>query len=282
MPKWPNLCYGQPQIKGEAEKALAESAAVVEAEFTTQINHQAPLEPEACVAYLEGSGEEALLVVIGRSIMIHTHMAVLQEALGWENMRYEEAYSGGQFGIKASITTEGIAGAAALHFKRPIRYIPSLSESMILTSKRHPFSMKVRLGADKDGRLTAYANDFIVDNGAYQLLGIVVILRSLQMLSGSYHIPHILANSRLVYTNNPAGGAARGAGPPQVTFALESAIDMLAEKMGLDPLEFRLQNFSKTRPEYFHRQGGGAMAFSGALRDHPAPLSAGQKGGRKL
>jgi aldehyde oxidoreductase len=240
--EFPNLCYQQPQIKGDAKKAFADSAAVVEAEFSTQLNHQAPLEPEACVAYLEGEGEEALLVVIGRSIMIHTHMAMLQGALGWENMRYEEAYSGGQFGIKAAITSEGIAGAAALHFKRAVRYIPGLHESMLLTSKRHPFTMKVKLGADKDGKLTAYANDFVVNNGAYQIIGIVVIIRALEMLSGAYNIPNVDTLARLVYTNNAAGGAARGAGPPQVNFALESAIDMLADRLGIDPLEFRLKN----------------------------------------
>jgi aldehyde oxidoreductase len=240
--EFPNLCYAQPQIKGDAQKALAESMAIVEAEFSTQLNHQAPLEPEACVAYLEGEGEEALLVVIGRSIMIHTHMAILQEALGWENMRYEEAYTGGQFGIKAAITSEGIAGAAALYFKRPVRYIPSLHESMLLTSKRHPFFMKVKLGADKNGKLTVLVNDFTVENGAYMILGIVVITRALEMLSGSYHIPGIQSLARLVYTNNAAGGAARGAGPPQVNFALESAMDMLAEKLGIDPLEFRQRN----------------------------------------
>jgi len=240
--EYPNLCWAQPQIKGDAQKALAEAAAVVEAEFSTQMNHQAPLEPEACVAYLEGEGEDALLVVIGRSIMIHTHMATLQGALGWENMRYEEAYCGGQFGIKAAITSEAIAGAAALHFKRAVRYIPSLHESMLLTSKRHPFTMKVKLAADKDGKLTAFVNDFIIDNGAYQILGIVVGLRALQMLSGSYNIPSIQALAQLVYTNNAAGGAARGAGPPQVAFALESAMDMLADKLGIDPLELRLKN----------------------------------------
>ncbi len=240
--EYPNLCYQQPQIKGDAKKAFAESAAVVEADFSTQLNHQAPLEPEACVSYLEGEGEDAILVVIGRSIMIHTHMATLQDALGWENMRYEEAFSGGQFGIKASITSEGIAGAVALHFKRPVRYIPSIHESMLLTSKRHPFTMKVKLGADKDGKLTAYSNNFIVENGAYMILGIIVITRVLEMHSGAYHIPHIGSLARLVYTNNAAGGAARGAGPPQVNFALESAMDMLADKMGIDPLEFRLKN----------------------------------------
>jgi aldehyde oxidoreductase len=240
--QWPNFCFSQPQIKGDAEKALAGSAASVEATFSTQMNYQAPLEPDACVAYMEGEGEDAQLVVIGRSINIHDHMANLQEALGWENMRYEEAFSGGQFGIKAAITSEGIAAAAALHFKRPIRYIPSLAESMVLTNKRHPFIMKVKLAADAHGKLTAYVNDFTVENGAYQIIGLVVILRALWMLSGSYNIPNVKAETRLVYTNNPAGGAARGAGPPQVTFALESAMDMLAEKIGMDPLEFRRIN----------------------------------------
>jgi aldehyde oxidoreductase len=241
-PEWPNLCFAQPQIKGDAEKAIAASAAVVEANFATQINHQAPLEPEATVAYIEGEGEDAQLVVVGRSIQIHGMMANLQEALGYENVRYEEAYSGGQFGIKAAMTSEGISAAAALHFKRPVRYIPSLAESMLLTNKRHAFDMKVKLAADKDGKLTAFKIDYIVDNGAYQIIGIYVIMRAMWMLSGSYNIPNVNALARLVYTNNPAGGAARGAGPPQITFALESAMDMLAEKIGMDPLKFRKIN----------------------------------------
>jgi aldehyde oxidoreductase len=113
---------------------------------------------------------------------------------------------------------------------------------MLMTSKRHPFTMRVKLGADANGKLTAYTNDFVVENGAYMILGIPVVARALQMLSGSYHIPNVSALGKLVYTNNPAGGAARGAGPPQVTFAMESAMDMLAEKMGMDPLEFRRMN----------------------------------------
>jgi aldehyde oxidoreductase len=240
--EWPNLCFRQPQIKGDAEKAIADSAAVVEAEFSTQINHQAPLEPEATVAYLEGDGEDAQLVVVGRSIEIHLHMSNLQEALGHENVRYEEAYSGGQFGQKAAMSSEAISGAAALHFKRPIRYIPSLTESMVMSTKRHPFTMKVKLAADANGKLTAYTIDYVIDNGAYMVIGIYIIMRCMWMLSGSYNIPNVKALAQLVYTNNPAGGAARGAGPPQVTFALESAMDMLAEKIGRDPLEFRKIN----------------------------------------
>ncbi len=240
--EWPNLCFTQPQIKGDAGKALQESAAVVEADFKTQINHQAPLEPEASIAYMEGEGEDAQLVVVGRSINIHLHMADLQESLGYENVRYVEAFSGGNFGQKLAMTSEAISGAAALHFRCPVRYVPGLAESMIMSSKRHAFTMKVKLACNPEGRLTAFVIDFIVDNGAYQIIGMTVIKRALWMLSGSYNIPNVDALARLVYTNNPAGGAARGAGPPQVTFALESAMDMLAEKIGMDPLEFRRIN----------------------------------------
>jgi aldehyde oxidoreductase len=243
----PNLCYSQPQVRGDAEAALSQSAAVIEADFSTQLNHQAPLEPEACVAYLEEDedGGEPILVVIGRSINIHHHLGMLQEALGYENMRYEEAYTGGQFGIKIEITSEGLAGAAALHFRRPVRYIPSLTESMHLSPKRHPFEMKVRLGADQQGKLTAFAIDLIVNNGAYHSIGDRILTRALLMLSGSYYIPAVKALGRVVYTNNPWGSAARGAGPPQANFALEAAMDMLAEKIGMDPLEFRLINSLK-------------------------------------
>ncbi len=243
--QWPNLCFRQPQIKGDAAAALLKSASVVEAHFKTQINHQAPLEPEVSVAYLEGEGEDAQLVVIGRSIDIHSDMTNLQQALGFENIRYEEAYSGGQFGQKAAMLSEAIAGAAALHFKHPVRYLPSLADSMMTTTKRHSFDMQVKLGCDRDGKLTAFDIDFIVENGAYMNIGIYVCFRSLWMLSGSYNIPNVRALARLVYTNNPAGGAARGAGPPQITFALESAMDMLADKVGMDRLDFRKINSLK-------------------------------------
>jgi len=238
----PNLCYSQPIIKGDAAAAFAASAVEVTATFATQLVHQAPMEPEVSLAWMEGEGEDAELVVLGRSINIHLHMQTLQEALGFEAIRYEEPFAGGQFGIKVEIITEGIAGAAALHFNRPVRYVPTLAESMLITSKRHPFEVETRLAADADGRLTAMAMDITVDNGAYMSLGRVIVNRALHMLTSSYLVPNLAVTSRLVYTNNPWGSAARGAGPPQTHFALECAVDMLAEKMGIDPLEFRRRN----------------------------------------
>ena len=233
-------------IKGDAEAALKAAKTVYEAEFATQTNHQAPLEPEVSSAYFEGEGENRELVVVGRSINIHFHLDQLKEALGYEKMRYKEAFSGGQFGIKVWIITEAIAGAAALHFNRPVRYAPTMAESMLITTKRHAYpSMKVKLAADAEGHLTAFFCDFTMDKGAYTVNGPVILGRAILMLQGSYHIPNLKVLGRSVYTNNASGGSARGAGPPQTTFAMESAVDMLAEKVGIDPLEFRRMNSLK-------------------------------------
>ena len=131
------------------------------------MNHQAALEPENCVAYLDGDQ----LVVIGRSIAIHNHTAEIKEAVGWDNVRYKEPFVGGQFGIKARVTTEAVTAAAALHFKRPIKYQPSMTESMQTTSKRHPYSAKLKMAADKSGHFTALYYDFTINKGAYMLGG---------------------------------------------------------------------------------------------------------------
>lgn len=242
QPGTPNVCHVRQQIKGDAKASLESSAAVVSGEFNTQLVHQAPLEPEASVAYMDGEGDDAQLVVIGRSIRIHDHTRTLKKALGWDNIRYKEAFTGGQFGIKIDLTSEHIAGAAALHFRKPVRYIPSTKESMQITTKRHPFDMKVRLGADSNGKLTAFEMYFIVENGAYRSIGDIIIERALAMLNSGYYIPDIFAEGKLVYTNNAWGGAARGAGPPQGNFALESAMNLLAAKLNIDAHEFRKIN----------------------------------------
>ena len=136
-------------------------------------------------------GKIAQLIVVGRSINIHFHLNQLKEALGYDNMRYKEAFSGGQFGIKVWIITEAIAGAAALHFKRPVRYAPTMAESMLITTKRHAYpSMKVKLAADAEGHLTAFFCDFTMDKGAYTVNGPVILGRAIMMIQGSYNIPN--------------------------------------------------------------------------------------------
>ena len=237
-----NIFASQPLIKGDAEKAILDSIASVEGEFTTSTTHMAPLEPETSAAYFEGQGENQQLVVCGRSIQIHDHLAQLKEALGYSNMRYREPFSGGQFGIKAAIITEAVTAAAAIHFKRAARCVPSLEESLLMCPKKTAYNMKVKLGVDANGRLNAYFHDFVMDKGAYTGMGITTFGRSLCSMQGCYYIPNIKGSGLSVYTNNVAGGPARGNGCPEVAFALESLMDMLAEKQGIDPLEFRRMN----------------------------------------
>ena len=209
-----NICCSQPLIKGDAETALKKAKMVYEGEYATQTNHQAPLEPEVSSAYFEGEGENRQLVVVGRSINIHFHLNQLKESLGFEKMRYREAFSGGQFGIKVWIITEAITAAAALHFNRAIRYAPTMAESMLITTKRHAYpSIKIKLAADGNKHINAFFCDFTMDKGAYTVNGPVVLGRAIMMLQGSYHIPHIKALGKNVHTNNAFGGSARGAGP---------------------------------------------------------------------
>jgi aldehyde oxidoreductase len=118
------------------------------------------------------------------------------------------------------------------------------------------------MGMDAGGKITAYSNDFVINKGAYFLLGPIIPSRALHMLSSSYDIPNIYGMARLVYTNNASGGAARGAGPPQVAFAMESLLDMLSEKTGIDPLEIRKKNSLKP---------GGARSTGATVDQWPLP-----------
>ena len=264
-PGKPNVCHTAGQIKGDAKAALETSAVVVEGDFYSPLIHQASLEPEATLAYMDGSGEDAQLVVIGRSIWIHQHAQMIQDTVGWDNVRYQEAFTGGQFGIKCDLTSEGYAAAAALHFQRPVRYIPSLTESMWLTPKRHPFRMKTRMGADADGKITGLEMEMIVENGAYTSIGPGIIERALGMLSSGYNVPNVRVDAKLVYTNDAWGGAARGAGPPQANFALESCMNMLADKLKMDAFEFRRINALQKGQTTSNGQEADDWPFNGCL-----------------
>ena len=241
-PDYPNIVYQAELIRGDAQKALASSANVIEARVKTQMQPHSPLEPETALAYMDGEGDDAQLVVIGRSIHIHMHAVTLSTALGWDNVRYIEAFSGGQFGIKCDITAEGQAAAAALKFRRPVRYTMSLTESMMTTPKRHPADMRVKMGADANGKITAYDIDYDMENGAHTSLGTIVMDRFVDMLSSAYDLPNVKLEGKLVYTNDSWGGAFRGAGPPQSNFAIETMVDMMADKLKIDPWEFRMKN----------------------------------------
>lgn len=149
---------------------------------------------------------------------------------------------GGGFGGKLDLVLPALLGLAAHRTGRPVRMVYSRKESFLVSPKRHPYWMSLRLGATRSGTLTALAAEIVGDVGAYATLSPGVITRSVLHMTGPYRIPAVSVVGRGVYTNGPPCGAMRGFGVPQVTFALECLLAELAERLDMDPVDLRLHN----------------------------------------
>jgi CO/xanthine dehydrogenase Mo-binding subunit len=149
---------------------------------------------------------------------------------------------GGGFGSKLDLSMQPFVALAAWHLRRPVRMVYSRTESMMSTTKRHPSRIHARVAADRDGRLTAM--DFSADfnTGAYSSWGPTVAARVPIHASGPYRIPNYRAQTRAVHTNLVPAGAFRGFGVPQAAIAQEQLFDELANRVGMDRLEFRILN----------------------------------------
>jgi CO/xanthine dehydrogenase Mo-binding subunit len=123
-----------------------------------------------------------------------------------------------------------------------VKLVYSREEVFEATSKRHPVKIRYKSGARKDGTLTAVEVDVTEDSGAYASYGVAVCIRCAVHATGPYQVPNVKVRSQIVYTNNPWGGAMRGFGVPQMAFAHESQMDLLARGLKMDPVEFRLKN----------------------------------------
>src|SRR5690606_1752448 len=149
---------------------------------------------------------------------------------------------GGAFGAREDITLQIHLALAAKVLKRPVKTVYSREESFLAHCKRHSMVMRYKTGADKDGKLLAMEVEIIGDTGAYASWGANVMRKAGVHATGPYYIPHVKVDSYAVYTNNPFAGAMRGFGATQVPIAHEQQMDMLAEKLGMDPVSIRLKN----------------------------------------
>jgi len=149
---------------------------------------------------------------------------------------------GGAFGAREDITLQIHLALAAKILDRPIKTVYSREESFLAHSKRHAMVMRYKTGADREGKLMAMEAEIIGDTGAYASWAANVLRKSGVHATGPYYIPHVKVDSYAVYTNNPFAGAMRGFGATQVPIAHEQQMDMLAEKLGMDPVTIRLKN----------------------------------------
>jgi len=236
-----NLLYRRVIRKGNAAEALSKCDVVIKKTYRTPHVEHSYLEPDAGVGFVDQDGT---LVIYASTQNPHYDLKEVSEILGLEEERIRiiQAATGGGFGSKLDLTVQGFIGLALYHFRRPVRLAFSREEAFLATPKRHPMTMEFETGASKDGKIRALRARIICDTGAYASYGLAVTMRAAVHATGPYEIDNVEVESLCVYTNNPIAGAMRGFGVPQVAFAHESQMNLLAQELGLDPMEIRRIN----------------------------------------
>jgi aldehyde oxidoreductase len=263
-----NLLVQGRVVCGNVEQALKDSHATVEGEYETGFVEHAYIEPEA--GYARRVGDSIEIQACTQSP--YMDRADIAKILGIppEKVRIIPTAVGGGFGSKLDLSVQPFIALAAWKLKCPVRMVYSRTESIMSTTKRHPARMKLRAGANRDGKLTAldFAADF--NTGAYSSWGPTVAGRVPVHACGPYRVPNYRALTRAVHTNVVPAGAFRGFGVPQAAIAQEQLYDDLAGKIGMDPLEFRilnaLDNDSPTVTGQVLGEGVGIHACLEALR----------------
>lgn len=236
-----NLILHTKVRKGDINQGIAESDLIVENVYTTPGQDHCALEPENGIGWLDADGT---LVISSPSQGVFRTRNQIAQSLGLPINRIRVICStvGGGFGRKDDISVEIMIGMAVLKTGCPVKLTYSRHEAMLTQTHRHPVIVKARTGATRKGKLTFMEAVMYGDTGAYCSLGIFIIKRSTMHLGGPYYFPHYKADSFSVYTNNPISGAFRGFGVVQAAVVHEGQIDELAEKLSMDPLDFRLMN----------------------------------------
>ena len=237
-----NIACEHQSIKGDVNKGFSESKHIIDADFKTPVQEHYYLEPQGCIAIPKSDGIE----IHGSLQCPYYIQKAVAGVLGIDINKVVviQAPTGGGFGGKEDIPSELAARAsvAAMALQRPVKMIYDRHNDAQLSSKRHPFQMHYKIGVSDDGELLAAEINLEESAGAYATLSSVVSYRSTMQALGPYVIPNIKVQSTSYYTNLPPNGAFRGFGSPQATFGHERMMDIVADKIGMDPVEFRLKN----------------------------------------
>ncbi|MFN8383105.1 MAG: molybdopterin cofactor-binding domain-containing protein [Anaerolineales bacterium] len=227
--------------KGDMDKGLAESDVILEHTFHTPTTDHAFIEPECSIGVPLPDGR--MEIYVGSQIPYQDKTQVAR-ALGWDESRVRVVgqLMGGGFGGKEDIMGQIHVALLANVTQRPVKLLFDRHESLLVHPKRHATQIRVKIGAKKDGRLVAAETELYGDTGAYASLGEKVMTRATTHSAGPYDIPNVRADCYAMYTNNPPAGAFRGFGVTQSAFAVESMMDMLAEKLNIEPVELRRMN----------------------------------------
>jgi xanthine dehydrogenase molybdenum-binding subunit len=227
--------------RGDVDAALAAAAHVVTESYRTQTIEHAFLEPEAALA---APAAEGGVRVWSQGQGIWDDRRQLASFLGLPEhcVRVSRVATGGAFGAKEDLNVQAHAALLATVARAPVLVRLSRGESLRFHAKRHPMWLDYTAGCDADGRLLAVRARIVGDTGAYASVGDKVLERAAGHACSAYRVPNVDVEAKAVYTNNPPCGAMRGFGVNQSNFAMESVLDLLAERVGIDGWEIRWRN----------------------------------------
>lgn len=227
---------------GNIEEGFAQAYHIREDVFRTHGQYHAPMEPHAAIAMYEPSGKLTLWSSTQIPYFLRHNLASTL-GIAEDRVRIIKPAVGGGFGVKIDMFSKDFC-AAFLSMKtgRPVKFLYDREEAQTCVRGRHPSRLIVRTGVTKEGKITSQHIDLTVDGGAYNSTAPLIITLSGYFGMIPYHLPNLVLDAKHVYTNKQANGAMRGHGVPQMRFAIESQVDMLAADLGMDPLEFRLIN----------------------------------------
>jgi len=233
-------------IKGDIKTAFSTSEVIIEGEYDTPVQEHIFLQPESGVSYIDDEGR---VTVIVSGQWAHEDQEQIAHALNLpiEKVRVIYPAIGGAFGGREDMSVQISLALAAyrLHEKginRPVKTVWSRRESIIGHHKRHPYRIKTKWGATKQGKILAVETQIIADAGAYAYTSSKVLANATLLSTGPYFVPNVNIDAKAVYTNNIPNGAFRGFGGPQACFAVEMQMNKLAEALNLDPVEIRMLN----------------------------------------
>jgi len=245
----PNVWAVQPTIKGaghDTPELFGKAAHVVEGSFHSTREPHMPIEGDTVQAYW---GEDGMLTVHCKAMCIYANIGDIAEATGVpaEKVRVIENPTGATFGWGTAGATYSLAAIACLACDdMPIAFSMTYAEFMAYSGKRAPSHTNARLACDSDGKIIAAEWDCGLDHGAYNELGDDLTQRPARFMFFPYNVPNVMGLSRVACTNHAYGCAYRGYGSPQAYTASEALMDMMAEKMGIDPFEIRWRNIARS------------------------------------
>jgi len=234
-----NICHRERFVKGDPDQAFARAEEIIEETFTFPMIYQYAMEPHSAIARVTADGI-ALWSSSAHPFLVRSEIAHM---FGLPHAKVEVTvpFVGGAYGSKSYFKIEPLAVAIARKTAgRAVRLVQSVSESM-LTTRRHSARVRMKTGIKRDGTLVAREAEVLMDTGAYADNGPRVAKRAISRMIGPYKLDHCKVDVLALYTNTVPAGSMRSIGGPQTIWALESHMDTIAARLGIDPLEYRMR-----------------------------------------